>query len=124
MGKKLQKIAKNCKNLHFLAKMFKKVRFLTMFFLPPCAFDAKWTLRIANPKFKALRSPRDSLRRTPNGGNPKWFDRLTILSEVEGQIRIVKIQNSKRGGAGFGVGNFFVIILLQTPARLMRNRGF
>jgi hypothetical protein len=25
--------------------------------------------------------------------NPKWFDRLTILSEVEGQIRIFKFQN-------------------------------
>jgi len=25
--------------------------------------------------------------------NPKWFDRLTILSVVEGQIRMTKILN-------------------------------
>ena len=33
--------------------------------------------RISNPKFETR--------------NPKWFDRLTILSKVEGQIRITKI---------------------------------
>jgi hypothetical protein len=27
--------------------------------------------------------------------NPKWFDRLTILSKVEGQIQMTKAQNSK-----------------------------
>jgi hypothetical protein len=28
--------------------------------------------------------------------NPKWFDKLTTLSSVEGQIPINQIQNSKR----------------------------
>jgi len=29
--------------------------------------------------------------------NSKWFDGLTILSEVEGQIQMTKIQNLKQG---------------------------
>jgi hypothetical protein len=28
--------------------------------------------------------------------NPKWFDQLTTLSHVEGQIRITKIQEIER----------------------------
>jgi hypothetical protein len=27
--------------------------------------------------------------------NPKWFDKLTTLSQVEGQIQMFKIQNAK-----------------------------
>jgi len=29
--------------------------------------------------------------------NIKWFDRLTILSKVEGQIPMIKIQNRRNG---------------------------
>jgi hypothetical protein len=71
MGKKSQKFAKM---RAFLAKIRKNVRFLTPFFKPPCAFDAKWTIRI---------------------------------SYLARGVR----------RAGFGVGNFFVIILLQSPLR-------
>jgi len=28
--------------------------------------------------------------------NTKWFDKLTTLSQVEGQITMIKIQNSKQ----------------------------
>jgi hypothetical protein len=34
----------------------------------------------------------------PEARNPKWFDKLTILSQVEGQIRISNAQMIKTGG--------------------------
>jgi hypothetical protein len=46
-----------------------------------------------NPKFEARKK--------------KWFDRLTILSEVEGQIRISNVPNSKRKSQG----NAILVIL-------------
>ena len=54
-----------------------------------------------NPKFEIL--------------NPKWFDRLTILSEAEGQIQNYNFQNSKHfyfGHLDFGNWNLFRISIL------------
>ena len=72
----VRKYSKTFENIRKYSKSWVKYSKIFDFFGPPCAFDAKGTLRIANPKFEAL-------RRTPNGGNSK-------------QILMTKIQNSKR----------------------------
>jgi hypothetical protein len=41
-------------------------------------------LMFLNPKSEAL--------------NPKWFDKLTTLSQVEGQIRMIQTPMTKTGG--------------------------
>jgi hypothetical protein len=56
--------------------------------------------------------------------DPVFCTPLRKLFEVENSHLVFRMSPEQSGVAGFGVGNFFVIILLQTPARLMRNRGF
>jgi hypothetical protein len=57
---------------------------------PPAERDASGNPPRGGPKALLNLNSKSEAR------NPKWFDPLTTLSEVEGQIRMIKIQNFKQ----------------------------